>query len=310
MSETQNNYHNLNIQPLKLKIGPYEVKSLSTASFGLDGGAMFGTVPKVLWSKTNTSDKNNKILLDCRCLLLISKDKKILIDTGLGADFEKKYGEKLGENFYTHYNIKKGEDSGIIKALKKINIKSSEITDVVLTHLHFDHAGGATTVKNGKSVPTFENATYYIQEKNLETATHPNLREKASYYECNFKPLIEAGCLKVLKGPAELFPMVKVHITNGHTLGQQTIWIDDCNTSLLYCADLIPTATHVRLPWVMGYDLEPLKLISEKEVELKRALDKESYLFFEHDPYCSMAQVMHSKNRKDYRLKALFNLSS
>jgi len=302
-------YHKLDIETIKLSIGPYEVKSLSTAAFGLDGGAMFGTVPKVLWSKTNPSDEENKILMDCRCLLLISEDKKILIDTGLGGDFVEKYGPKLGPNFHTHYNIKEGERSGVIKALEKHGIETSEITDVILTHLHFDHAGGATKSVDGKIVPTFENATYYIQKENLEVARKPNLREKASYYACNFEPLEKYNCLKVLDGPGELFTNIRLSLTDGHTQGQQTVWVDDGNTSLLYCADLIPTATHVRLPWVMGYDLEPLKLIKEKKIELQEAINKDSYLFFEHDPYCSLALVKESENRKDYRLKSLFNLS-
>jgi len=302
-------YHKLNIKNIDLKIGPYEVKSLSTAAFGLDGGAMFGTVPKVLWSKTNPSDDENKILMDCRCLLLISDDKKILIDTGLGGDFIEKYGPKMGPNFYTHYNITEGEESGVIKALKKLNLKTSDITDVILTHLHFDHAGGATKSVNGELVPTFEKAIYYIQKDNLEVAKKPNLREKASYYACNFEPLEKKGVLKVLDQALELFPNVTLSLTNGHTKGQQTVWIEDTGTSLLYCADLIPTATHVKLPWVMGYDLDPLTLIEEKKTELKKALDKKTYLFFEHDPYCSLALIKESENRKDYRLKALFNLS-
>ena len=303
------NYHNLEVSNINLTIAPYSIKSLSTAAFGLDGGAMFGTVPKVLWSKTNPSDDENKILMDCRCLLLLSEDKKILVDTGLGGDFIDKYGPKLGPNFYTHYNIAEGEESGVITALKKLNIKTKDITDVILTHLHFDHAGGATKSVGEKIVPTFENATYYIQKENLEIAKNPNLREKASYYACNFEPLLEHNCLKVLDGPLELFKNIRLSLTHGHTKGQQTVWVDDGKTSLLYCADLIPTATHVRLPWVMGYDLEPLTLIEEKKRELKQALDKNTYLFFEHDPYCSLALVKESANRKDYRLKALFNLS-
>jgi len=262
MSQT---YHKLKVENIKLSIGPYFIKSLSTAAFGLDGGAMFGTVPKVLWSKTNPSDDENKILMDCRCLLLVSDDKKILIDTGLGGDFVEKYGLKMGLNFYAHYNIKKGEDSGIIKALEKQALQTTDITDVILTHLHFDHAGGATKSIDGKIIPTFENATYYIQKENLEVAKNPNLREKASYYSCNFEPLIEHNCLKVLNGSEDLFKNIRLSITHGHTQGQQTVWIDDGSTSLLYCADLIPTATHVRLPWVMGYDLEPLKLIEERD---------------------------------------------
>lgn len=304
-----NTYHNLEIQKIDLKIGPYKVHSLSTTSFGLDGGAMFGTVPKVLWNKTNPADEQNRITMDCRCLLLISDEKKILIDTGLGGDFEEKYGPKLGPKFSDMYAIPKGEKSGIEKALDKLGLKTSDITDVILTHLHFDHAGGATKYnqEENKLVPTFEKATYYIQKENLETALEPNLREKASYYACNFTPLAEHNVLTILEGDQGVLPNISFSLSHGHTKGQQNIWVEDGKNSLIYCADLIPTATHVRLPWVMGYDLDPLLIIEEKRNELKKALDKESFLFFEHDPYCSMAQVQASPNGKDFRLKSLYS---
>jgi glyoxylase-like metal-dependent hydrolase (beta-lactamase superfamily II) len=302
-------YHDLEIQPLDLKISPYKVHALSTTSFGLDGGAMFGTVPKVLWSRTNPADEQNRITMDCRCLLLISDDKKILIDTGLGGDFEEKYGPKLGPAFAEMYAIEAGADSGIITALARHSITPDDITDVILTHLHFDHAGGATKSENGKLVPTFKNATYYIQKENLKTATHPNLREKASYYSCNFKPLEEAGALQIIDGEQEILPNITCTLSHGHTLGQQNIWIDDGHESMIYCADLIPTATHVRLPWVMGYDLNPLMIIEEKKKELTKAANKGSHLFFEHDPYCSSAKVTAIKDGADFRLESISQLS-
>lgn len=302
-------YHDLEIESLDLKIGDYTLHALSTTSFGLDGGAMFGTVPKVLWSKTNPADEQNRISLDCRCLLLISKDKKILIDTGLGGDFEFKYGPKLGPKFAQMYAVEKNAKSGIEMALEKHNLKLEDITDVILTHLHFDHAGGATKEENGKLVPTFKNATYYIQKENLKTAQSPNLREKASYYACNFEPLIEAQKLKALDGESQILPQISCTISNGHTAGQQNIWVEDDEKSLIYCADLIPTATHVRLPWVMGYDLNPLVIIEEKKNELLKAAKKESFLFFEHDPYCSTAQISSIKDGADFRLKKLFQMT-
>ncbi len=302
-------YHNLNIQDIILNIGPYKVHSLSTTSFGLDGGAMFGTVPKVLWSKTNPSDDQNRILMDCRCLLLESTDYKILIDTGLGGDFIEKYGSSLGLKFSKMYSILENNKSGIEKALSKINIKTSQITHVILTHLHFDHAGGATKSINKKLVPTFKNAEYFIQKDNLKTALSPNLREKASYYKCNFEVLIKNKVLTILNGNEEILPNISFSISNGHTKGQQNVWVEDDKNSLLYCADLIPTATHVRLPWIMGYDLNPLMIIKEKKRELKKALKKESFLFFEHDPYCSTAKIKTSENGLDFRLKEIFKLS-
>ncbi len=302
-------YHDLDIQKISLKIGPYKITSLSTTSFGLDGGAMFGTVPKVLWSKTNPSDDQNRITMDCRCLLLESDDHKILIDTGLGGDFVEKYGPKLGPKFSKMYSIPAGEKSGIEKALEKLNLQTSDITNVILTHLHFDHTGGSTKVRDGKLTPTFENAEYFIQKDNLETALNPNLREQASYYKCNFEILAEKGMLTLLEGNQEILPNISFSISNGHTKGQQNVWVEDDENSLLYCADLIPTATHIRLPWVMGYDLNPLLLIEEKKTELQKALNKNSFLFFEHDPYCSAAQIKASENGSDFRLKELFELS-
>lgn len=302
-------YHDLEITDLNLKIGPYTLHALSTTSFGLDGGAMFGTVPKVLWNKTNPADEQNRITMDCRCLLLISKNKKIIIDTGLGGDFEQKYGPKLGPKFAEMYAVESGADSGIIKALAKKNIRTSDITDVILTHLHFDHAGGATKFEDEQLIPTFKNALYYVQKENLETARKPNLREKSSYYACNFEPLEKAGILKVLEGEQEILPYISCSLSHGHTLGQQNIWIDDDKESLLYCADLIPTATHVRLPWVMGYDLNPLMIIEEKKKELTKAAKKGSHLFFEHDPYCSSAKVTAIRDGEDFRLESISQLS-
>ncbi len=305
-------YHDLEVQKIQLNIGPYKATSLNTTKFGLDGGAMFGTVPKVLWSKTNPSDDQNRILMECRCLLLESSQKnengmprKILIDTGLGADFEEKYGPKLGPKFSKMYAVGSNE-SGIEKALKEHGIACEEITDVILTHLHFDHAGGATKFDQNKKdlVATFKNATYYIQKENLNNAKAPNMREKASYYSCNFSPL--SSKLKILDGACEILDSIRCTISNGHTKGQQNIWVESDQNSLLYCADLIPTATHVRLPWIMGYDLDPLLIIEEKRKALAEAIEKDMFIFFEHDPYCEAAKV--TNYHTDFRLDAIFNL--
>ena len=163
---------------------------------------------------------------------------------------------------------------------------------MVLTHLHFDHAGGATTEKNGELVPTFPKAQYYVQEANLQTARQPNLRERASYYSANFEPLLKAHCLKLLNGDQEnLLPGISLIVSNGHTQGQQMVKITDGKTTLLYCGDVIPTSSHVRLAWVMGYDLQPLTLIEEKKKILSQATTGNWYLYFEHDPYCDAATV-------------------
>lgn len=286
---------------LKLKIGPYEICPIPTGIFGLDGGAMFGTVPKVLWEKSNPPDDKNRISMEARGLLLKSPGCNILIDTGNGGDFVTKYGEKLGPKFTEMYNI---DDSGpsLLKSLKAHGVTPEDIHHVILTHLHFDHAGGATTERDHKLVPTFPKAKYYVQEANLQTASQPNLRERASYYAANFQPLIEAGVLNILKGPVEnLLPGISTLISNGHTQGQQMVKVSDGHSTLLYCGDVVPTSTHVRVPWLMGYDLHPLILMEEKQKYLSEAADHSWYLFFEHDPYCDSAQI--EKKGSDFAVK-------
>ena len=290
-----------------LKIGPYQIKSVPTGLFALDGGAMFGTVPKVLWEKTNPADDRNRIAMEARALLLISDDRKVLIDTGIGGDFIEKYGEKLGPKFAEMFALDRSKAS-LEGSLARHGLKTSDITDVILTHLHFDHAGGATTFHDGQLVPTFPQATYYIQRQNLETARKANVREKASYYAANFEPLIAAGCLKVLEDDVEnLLPGLSVYQSHGHTRGQQVVKVSDGLQTLLYCGDVIPTSTHVRLPWVMGYDLDPLTLIDEKLRWLTQAAQSNWYLFFEHDPYADAARVISVKD--DFTVQSRVNLS-
>ena len=283
------------LQKLKLKIGPYDICAIPTGVFALDGGAMFGTVPKVLWEKSNPADSHNRIQMEARALLLKSKDRRILIDTGNGSDFTAKYGDKLGAKFKTMYNV---DDQGpsLLKSLKHHNINPEDITDVILTHLHFDHAGGATTFKDSRIVPTFPKAKYYVQKSNLQTAKNPNVREKASYFPANFQPLIDHNQLVVIDGNEKnIIPHIEFFISNGHTQGHQAVIIEDDNNRLIYCGDVIPTSTHIRSAWIMGYDLNPLQIIEEKLKLLELSQSKKTYYFFEHDPYCDAAVVIPDK---------------
>ncbi|MFN8790040.1 MAG: MBL fold metallo-hydrolase [Bdellovibrionales bacterium] len=290
----------------KLKIGPYEICPLPTGVFGLDGGAMFGTVPKVLWEKSNPPDEKNRIPMEARALLLKSANRNVVIDCGNGLDFILKYGEKLGTKFAEMYNIDP-EGPSLEKSLAAHGLKPDQIHHVILTHLHFDHAGGATTEKGGRLVPTFPKARYYVQKKNLETAQKPNLRERASYFPANFQPLLDAGVLNLLEGDqTELLPGISVYVSNGHTQGQQVVKVSDGSSTLLYCADLIPTSSHVRLPWVMGYDLNPLLLMEEKQKFLSQAANENWYLYFEHDPYCDAATIQ--RHQADFHVKARYAL--
>ena len=294
------------IQHLSLNIGPYTLHSIPTGLFWLDGGAMFGIVPKVLWEKTNPSDDQNRILMECRALLLKSSERNILIDTGNGGDFKAKYGDRAGTRFESIYGMN-SQGVSLLSSLKKQGLNPEDITDVILTHLHFDHAGGATCEKGGRLQPTFPQATYYVQEDNLKTAQHPNRRERASYLKPNFEPLIEHHKLQTLKSSDQsLWPHISLSISHGHTQAQQNILISDESHSIFYCADLIPTSTHIRLAWIMGYDLDPLTLIDEKEALLKKATEGNWYLFFEHDPYCDAATVQF--NGRDYEFQKRFHL--
>ena len=295
------------IKKINLKIGDYEVHAVPTGFFGLDGGAMFGTVPKVLWQKSNPADELNRIKMEARGLLLKSKAQNILVDTGNGGDFKIKYGEKLGSKFAEIYAVDQSGPS-LVKSLALQGLKPEDITDVILTHLHFDHAGGATTEKNEKLVPTFPNAKYHLQRKNLEAAQQANLRERSSYYPANFEPLISAGVLNLIDGNQEnFFPGISLIVSNGHTQAHQVVKVEDDDLTLYFCGDVVPTSSHVRSAWVMGYDLNPLLLIEEKQKLLESGLNKKTYLYFEHDPYCDVAT--YEKKNNDYQVAERFSLA-
>ena len=293
-------------QRINLQIGPYTVCPIPTGIFGLDGGAMFGTVPKVLWEKAIPADEKNRIPMEARCLLLKSKDLNILIDCGNGGDFVAKYGEKLGNKFSEMYNI---DPNGVNlqKSLQAHGLTFNDIHHVILTHLHFDHCGGGVTERNGQLVPTFAKAKYYVQNKNLEFAKNPNLREKSSYFSSNFEPLEKAGVLNILSGNTnDILPGISVMTSDGHTSGQQMVKVTDNETTLLYCADVVPTSAHVRIPWLMGYDLHPLQLMEEKMKILGTAADQGWYLYFEHDPYCDLAKI--ARQGSDFHVTQKFQL--
>jgi len=295
---------------INLEIAGYEVCAIPTGIFALDGGAMFGMIPKVLWQKSNPADDQNRIPMEARALLLKSNSennlKNILIDTGNGSDFVAKYGEKMGSKFSEMYGM---DPNGVnlTSSLKKYQITPDQITDVILTHLHFDHAGGGTYCNNQEIIPTFSNANYYLQHANLETAKKPNKREKSSYLTANFEPLQKSNQLKLLDGPQKnILPHISVTVSNGHTEGHQAVIIEDENTRLIYCGDVIPTSSHIRSAWIMGYDLDALKLIEEKSELLNLSKNKLTYYYFEHDPYCDLATVI--PDQDDFKVNERFNL--
>jgi glyoxylase-like metal-dependent hydrolase (beta-lactamase superfamily II) len=264
-----------------MRIGKYDIISVNSGFFKLDGGAMFGIIPKPLWSKTNPADDLNRISLATRNLLLVSKSKRILVDTGMGN----KYDEK-SRNIY---DIDQGEYT-LEKSLMSAGYSADDITDVILTHLHFDHTGGSTAKDGDKLYPTFRNAKYHVSEKNFNWASNPGDRDRGSYLRENFIPLADEGVLCFLKDKY-FDDEIEFLEVNGHTFGQNLVKISDTSGSLFYCADLFPFTTHIPLPYIMGYDLQPLVTLEEKKRILPQAVDEEWILFFEHDPVTAAAKV-------------------
>ena len=253
---------------------------INTGFFKLDGGAMFGVVPKKLWSRLEKPDENNMCTWAMRCLLVETGDRKIIIDTGIGN----KQSEKFFSYFHPH-----GQDS-LISSLKNINLNAEDITDVFLTHLHFDHVGGAVCKDaNGKLLPTFPNATYWSNQAHYDWAFTPNAREKASFLKENFVPLMEEGVIKMLDAMPyneilDWLPGFSVGYAYGHTEALMTPRITCQDKTIIYCADLLPSPSHIPMPYVMGYDLRPLQTLTEKEWFLNKAVDEGHILFFEHAP--------------------------
>ncbi len=270
-----------------------------TGNLMLDGGAMFGVVPKVMWSKLYPCDENNLCNWSMRCLLIDTGDRKILIDCGIG--------DKQSKKFMGHYFLN-GEDS-LDGSLAKLGFSVDDITDVILTHLHFDHAGGAIRWNEGKTdyIPTFTNAIYRTSKQQWEWATHPNSREKASFLKENILPIKEKGTLKLIDSETEIYPGISVRLFHGHTEGQVIPFIQVKGKTIVYMADLLPSTAHIPLPYVMAYDTRPLITLDEKEKFLNEAAGKGYILFFEHDinnECCTVKQT-----EKGVRIKKAFAFS-
>lgn len=264
-----------------MQIGKYKLSIIESGFFGLDGGAMFGIVPKPLWEKSNPADDSNRIKLSTRHLMLESESKKIIIDTGMGDKWE----DKLRSIYAVDESV------SMQSALLKKGLKVEDITDVILTHLHFDHTGGSTVLDDGKLRPAFPNARFYVQKKNYDWAISPSERDKGSYLKENFLSLFEEGVLNFTNEGEQFDNEIEFITINGHTFGQQMVKISDSNNTFLFCADLIPTASHIPLPYIMGYDLQPLITLQEKKKYLKIAVDENWKLFFGHDPEIAFASI-------------------
>lgn len=262
------------------KIGSYSLYTIETGRFGLDGGAMFGIVPKPLWSRHIAPDDRNRIPLNMRCLLLEGQGRLILVDNGLG--------EKYDEKFAKIYAI--DEDYPTLgQSLRRAGFSEEEVTDVILTHLHFDHCGGSTRRTANRLELAFPNARYHVQRAHWEWALDPNQREQASFFDDNLSPLAASDQLSLLEGQIELFPGIELLVVNGHTESQQLVKVTDQETTLVFVADLLPTTAHLRLPWIMAYDVRPLVTLEEKARFLEEAVDGGWHFFFEHDPEVAVA---------------------
>ena len=250
--------------------------TINTGLFKLDGGAMFGVVPKSIWNKINPADENNLCSWAMRCLLIEDGNRLVLIDNGVG--------NKQDAKFFGHYYLH-GEDT-LDKSLAEHGFSKDDITDVFLTHLHFDHCGGSIIREGERLVPAFKNAVYWSNEAHWKWATEPNDREKASFLKENVLPIQQSGQLKMLdiQEGIELMPGVNIRFVSGHTEAMMLPQITYKNRQIVYMADLLPSAGHLPLPYVMAYDTRPLVTMTEKKVFLQEAHANNYILFFEHDP--------------------------
>ena len=279
-----------------------QIYPLETGNFKLDGGAMFGVVPKSLWSRTNPPDEMNMCSWSMRCMLIEDSNRLILFDTGIG--------DKQSEKFFSYYYLF-GDDT-LMGSLKKLGYSPDDITDVVLTHLHFDHCGGAVERSDeNKLRPVFKNATSWSTEKHWEWATNPNPREKASFLKENILPLQESGQLKFVERSGDftknVFPNIDMLFVDGHTESQMIPHLKYKGEKLVFMADLLPSVGHIPLPYVMGYDTRPLLTLNEKEKFLKKAADEGYILFLEHDYQNECCTLQHTE--KGVRLKDVFKFS-
>ena len=283
--------------------------SINTGFFKLDGGAMFGVVPKSIWNKVNPADENNLCSWALRCLLIQDGDRLILIDNG--------NGDKQDAKFFSHYHLH-GEDT-LDKSLAKYGFHRDDITDVILSHLHFDHCGGTIRREGDRLVPNFKNATVWSNEEHWQWAIHPNDREKASFLKDNILPIQENGQLRFIPIPNRENPLrqlasanftdsISIRIADGHTRAMMLPQIQYKDRTVVFMADLLPSQGHIPLPYVMGYDMFPMTTLGEKKTFLEEAVDNNYILFFEHDPKVECCTLQ--RTEKGIRPKDFFSLDS
>jgi glyoxylase-like metal-dependent hydrolase (beta-lactamase superfamily II) len=273
--------------------------SINTGYFKLDGGAMFGVVPKSMWQKLNVPDENNMCSWAMRCLLIEDGDRLIQVDNGMG--------NKQDAKFFGHYFLY-GDDT-LEKSLAKNGFSTDDITDVFLTHLHFDHCGGSIKKEGDKLIPAFKNATYWTNEDHWQWATNPNDREKASFLKENILPINESGQLKFINvaDGISFTENIKIRFVNGHTEAMMLPQIKYKDKTIVYMADLLPSVGHIPIPYIMAYDTRPLQTLQEKKSFLTEAQQNDYILFFEHDPLIECCSLQLTE--KGIRSREAFNIS-
>jgi len=265
-----------------IRAGEFEIRAVDTGRFRLDGGAMFGVVPKALWQKTDPADDRNRIDMHMRALYAEGAGRRILVDSGAGT--------KLDDKMVDIYEM---ECDPLRKVLEDHGIDPDSITDAIATHLHFDHGGGYTYYdESGELALALPNAMHHVQRRQWEAAAGPNEKDRASFYPENFLPIEKAGKLNLIDGQSDILPGVRVVPTDGHTPGHQVVLFGEGEGTVMYCGDLIPLASHVNLPWIMAYDHFPLSTLEEKKKLLGEAADGKWILFFEHDPAIAACRVI------------------
>ncbi|MFV0248608.1 MAG: MBL fold metallo-hydrolase [Tenacibaculum sp.] len=280
-----------------------QIYPIETGNFKLDGGAMFGVVPKTIWQKTNPADADNLINMSMRCMLVEDGNRLILIDAGLG--------NKQSEKFFSYYHL--FGDFTLDGSLAKLGFHRRDITDVFLTHLHFDHCGGVIQWNKDKTayLPTFKNARVWSNESHWNWAIKPNAREKASFLKENILPIEQSGQLHFIGEQPKNQVGFEVIFADGHTEKQMLPKVNYQGKTLVFTADLLPTIGHIPLPYIMGYDTRPLISLKEKQTFLQEAADEHFYLFLEHDPYNELCTVKHTEKgirlEESYKFADIFN---
>jgi len=271
-----------------MKLGDWEFRAFHDGHFKLDGGAMFGVVPKVFWQTKHPADERNRIELALRCLLVDHGERRILVDTGMGGRWSEKQREIFGLERRPHQLVAELAEAGVTR---------ESITDVVLTHLHFDHVGGALDERDGQLGPVFSNARHWVQKRHWDWAMGPSERDRASFRREDFVALEACGNLQLIDGLEEIIPGVRVVPISGHTPGQQLVEFHTGSGVVVFAGDLVPFLSQLHVPWVMGYDLSPLLTVTEKKQFLTRAVEDDYIVVFEHDRIHEAATVKYENGK-------------